>query len=188
VIEIVYHKLDYITQPMGESDIHNLFKIDNSVRLELEGVDGQNANALRDVIDFIQLSTQRHAKISLKAIKDQFLRAPWGFLETDIEWIIAKLFTDGLISFTMNGKTVSRLSDSTDRIIDYITKNRYAEKLLIDQQEIIPDRDKRLLKNVAQELFNKNILTNDSEQMVMEFRQEVTSKTNELRNKLTHYQ
>ena len=188
VIEIVYHKLDYITHPMGESDIHNLFKVDNSARLELEGVEGQNANAIRDVIDFIRLSTQSHAKVSLKAIKDQFLRAPWGFLETDIEWIIAKLFTDGLIGFTMNGKTVSRLSDSTDRIIDYITKNRHADKLLIDQQEIIPDRDKRILKTVSQELFSKNILTNDSEQMIMEFRQAVMNKKDELRNKLTHYQ
>lgn len=187
IIEIIYHKLDYIAYPMDESDIHNLFKEDYTTRLALEEVEGQNPNAIREVIDFIRLSTQSHAKISLKAIKDRFSQAPFGFLEKDIEWIVAKLFTEGLVGFTMNGKTVSRLSDSTDRIIDYITRNRHADKLLIDEKDIPSPRKLRTLKDVSIDLFNKNIMTDDYEQIVYEFTQSAKTLQNELTNKKNLY-
>ncbi|MDN6161756.1 MAG: BREX system P-loop protein BrxC, partial [Atopostipes sp.] len=180
VVEMVYHKLDYITDPMENSDIYKLFKVDDSNQLDLGEVDSQNPNAIRDVLDYIQLMTQSHATVSLKEIKNRFNKAPYGFLDSDIEWIIAKAFTDGSISLSMHGKEVSFITDTNDKIIDYITKNKFSDKLLIEEKEKISDREKKALKEINQELFQKSTRSNDSDRMIMDFKQEAQKMKEEL--------
>ena len=131
--------------------------------------------------------TQSHATISLKEIKNRFNKAPYGFLDSDIEWIIAKVFTDGNIKLSMHGKEVSFVTDSNDKIIDYITKNKFADKLLIEEKEKISDHEKRSLKLISQEVFQKNMRSNDSDRMIVEFKQEAQKIKEELNIKLSLY-
>src|SRR5699024_4184819 len=103
-IEIVYDKLHYIDTPMDQAEIRKLFKNRNDKNIQLDINEASNTNAIREVLEYIKLRTKNHSKISLKEIKEKFLKAPYGFLDLDIEWIIAKLFVDGNISFTLNGE------------------------------------------------------------------------------------
>lgn len=169
LVEVVYHKLDYIDTPVELLDIRNLFKNKDNRNIRLGEPETPNANAIREVLDYIKLRTKTYDKISLKEIKDKFTRAPYGFVDVDVEWIIAKLFVDGNISFTLNGETVSLLNEDEDQIINYITKKQYAEKLLIEEKEVVDERYIRSLKNIASTLFNKEITIEDTDMMVKEF-------------------
>ena len=146
-----------------------------------------NENAIREVMDYIRIRTRNHTKISLKEIKNRFTKAPYGYLEPDIEWIIAKSFKDGLIGLTLNGNTVSLLNETTENIIDYITKRAYVEKLLLEEKEIIPENMRRSLKNVAKEVFKSTIATDDTDSMVIHFNRSASRMVDDLRNRLMEY-
>ncbi|HLR34614.1 MAG TPA: hypothetical protein VK071_04705, partial [Tissierellales bacterium] len=128
----------------------------------------------------IKLRTKNHSKISLKEIKEKFLKAPYGFLDLDIEWIIAKLFVDGNISFTLNGETVSLVNEPEEEIINYITKRQYVEKLLIEEKEIVDERYIRSLKNISSVVFGRQILVEDTDMMVKKFNEYAENLIGEL--------
>ncbi|NMA84127.1 MAG: BREX system P-loop protein BrxC [Epulopiscium sp.] len=187
LVATVYHKLNYITQPMIESDIRNLFRKNPSSQIMLEEGTSHNENAIREVLDYIRIRTRNHTKISLKEIHNRFTKAPYGFLEVDIQWIVAKCFKDGFIGFTLNGHGVSLLTETPEKIIDYITKRAYVEKLLIEEKEIISENLVRSLKNVAKETFKKTIMTEDTDAMVMHFNKSVKDMKDELIYTLDKY-
>lgn len=180
IVDTVYHKLNYITHPKEEVDIHNLFRRTNLGQIKLDDDTIDNENAIREIIDFIKLRTKNHTRISLKEIKNRFLKAPYGFLDVDIEWIIAKSFKDGQIGLSLNGSTVSLLNDTSERIIDYITKRTYVEKLLIEEKEIVPDNLKRSLKNIAKEVFKTTIISEDTDTIAMQFNKGASELIREL--------
>lgn len=180
LIETVYHKLDYIDTPMDESDIRNLFKNRNKKDVQLDVLDTPNENAIREILNYIKIRTKKHSKISLKEVKDKFSKAPYGFLDVDIEWIIAKLFLDGKISFTLHGETISLFNESEKEIIDYITKKQYAEKLLIEEKEIVDERYIKSLKNISSVVFDKEIPFEDTDMMVKEFNEYAKEMIDEL--------
>ena len=187
IVTTVYHKLNYITHTMDEVDIYNLFKQNSSEQINLDGETIPNENAVREVLNLIQIRTKSHTKISLKEIKNKFTKAPFGFLDVDIEWIIAKCFKDGLIGFTLSGSTVSLLNETVEKIIDYITKKAYVEKLLIEEKEIIPENMKKILKNTAKGVFKTTITTEDTDIMVMQFNKAAGHMINELKDRLQEY-
>lgn len=180
LIEIVYHKLDYIDTTIDQLDIKRLFKNKDSRDIQLNVLETPNANAIREVLNYIKLRTKNHSKISLKEVKERFLKAPYGFLDVDIEWIIAKLFLDGKISFTLNGETVSLLNETEEDIINYMTKRQYVEKLLIEEKEVVDARYIRSLKNIYTVLFGGEIQSEDTDMMVKKFNEKVENLVGEL--------
>ena len=46
-------------------------------------------------------------KTSMKTIKDRFMKAPYGFVEDDVQWLVARLFKRGDLAFTVNGESVN---------------------------------------------------------------------------------
>lgn len=126
-MQTVYHKLSYIDTPMGEAEIRKLLHTSNQLSLGLEGGTESNAHALDDVQGFISLNTRNHMKTSMKSVKDRFMKAPYGFVEDDVFWLVARLFKRGDLTFTVNGATVSLNNKTEEEIIDFITKKAFVE-------------------------------------------------------------
>lgn len=185
--EIVYHKLEYIDTPVDEVDIKNLFKNRDNRDVQLDVLENPNENAIREVLNYIKLRTKNHSKISLKEVKERFLKAPYGFLDVDIEWIIAKLFLDGKISFTLHGETVSLYNETEEEIINYITKKQYVEKLLIEEKEAIDERYIKSLKNISSTVFGKGIQFEDTDMMVKKFNEYAKNMIDELNTIKSYY-
>lgn len=59
-------------------------------------------------------------KTSMKSILERFLKAPYGFVEADVQWLVAKLFKDGEIAMFVNNEAVTLLSKSEEEIIRYL--------------------------------------------------------------------
>ena len=165
----VYHKLSYIEVPHGEADIRKLFSKTNQQNVLLGGGEQANAHALSDVLDYIAMNTVKHTKTSMKTLLDRFQKAPYGFVEDDVEWLIAKLFISGDIAFTMNGVPVTLMNKSEEEIIRYIIKREYTDKLLTERRERANENQKKTAREVMKEMFGSSGLSDEDDAIMQAF-------------------
>ena len=176
----VYHKLPYIDAAMGEDDIRKMMRSSNQLSLNLEGGKEANTHALDDVLQFVAMNTHMHMKTSMKTIKDRFMKAPYGFVEDDVEWLVARLFKRGDLSFTVNGASVTLLNKSDEEIVNLITKKSNVEKLLMEQRVRVSDKDKKIVRDVMKELFHSSAVSEDEDSMMKTFQTYTRNLINEL--------
>lgn len=165
----VYHKLSYIDAAMSETDIRKTLR-DNKQQLTLdEAKTEKNQLALNDLKAFIALNTQRHMKTSMKSILERFLKAPYGFIEADVQWLVAKLFKDGEIAMFVNNEAVTLLSKSEEEIIRYLTRKEYTEKLMTEKRIKPNDKQKKSVREVMKELFGVTSANDDDDAIMKSF-------------------
>lgn len=188
LVSSVYHKLTYIDTAMNDNDLRMIFK-SNSQQLTLDGGKTTcNELALRDINDYIALNTSRHMKTSMKSILDRFMKAPYGFIEADIQWLVGKLFKDGEIAFFVNNEAVTLLSKSEDEIIKYLTRKEYNEKLMTEKRVKANEKQKKAVREVMKELFHVTSSSDDDDAMMKSFGGYATSLKTELEKLEIRYQ
>ena len=180
LVSTVYHKLSYIDAVMNEANIRSLFKSSNQQSFTLEGGQEANAHAIHDVLSFIASNSSMHTKTSMKSIMDRFMKAPYGFVEDDVEWLVAKLFKNGDISLTVNGASITLLNKSDDEIIRYLTKKEYLEKLLTERRQQAGIEEKKAVREVMKELFGVSSINDDDDSIMQSFQSYSSSLINEL--------
>lgn len=169
LVQTVYHKLSYIDAPMGEAEIRKMLHQSNQLALSLEGGTESNAYALDDVQGFIAMNTRNHMKTSMKTVKDRFMKAPYGFVEDDVNWLVARLFKRGDLSFTVNGAAVSLNNKTEEEIIGFITKKAFAEKLLMEERIRVSDKEKKAVRDVMKETFGAATAAEDEDTIMKNF-------------------
>lgn len=188
LIDAVYHKLSYIDTVVSESHIRSVLKGTNNGQVTIEGTNSvPNKLALNDMLDFISGNSMRHAKTSMKSIMERFSKAPYGFVEDDVEWLVAKLFKDGDISLFVNNEVVSLLNKSEDEVYRYLNRKEYLEKLLADKREKANDKQKKAVREVMKELFNLTPMSDDDDSILKSFQQYATNLKNDLEKLEIHY-
>ena len=168
LVKTVYHKLNYIDAAMGEDEIRKLLKTSNQLTLNLEGGTEPNIHALDDVLQYVAGNSRMHVKTSMKSIKDRFMKAPYGFVEDDVQWLVAKLFKRGELSFFVNGASVTMMNKDVEEIINYITKKAFVEKLMMEERVRVQDKDKKVVRDVLKDLFHTSS-PSDDEDAVMNY-------------------
>ena len=187
LVSTVYHKLSYIDTAMSESDIRTLFK-NNGQQLTLAGTNtAKNELALHDVNDYIALNTQRHMKTSMKSILERFLKAPYGFVEADVQWLVAKLFKDGEIAMFVNNDAVTLLSKTPEEIIRYLTRKEFNEKLMTEKRVKANEKQKKSVRTVMKELFNVTSASDDDDAIMRSFLGYASNLKNDLEKLDIHY-
>jgi len=180
LVSTIYHKLSYIDVAMNEANIRALFKTSNQQSFGLEGGKEANAHAIHDVLSFIATNSSMHTKTSMKSLMDRFMKAPYGFVEDDVEWLVAKLFKNGDIALTVNGAAVTLLNKSEEEIIRYITKKEYVEKLLTERRQQAGIEEKKAVREVMKELFGVSSINDDDDSMMQSFQSYSSSLETEL--------
>lgn len=188
LINTVFHKLSYIDTAMNEAHIRAVLKGTNNAQLSLDGqTQIPNRLALNDVLDFISINTSRHAKTSLKTIMERFLKAPYGFIEDDVEWLVAKLFKDADLAFFVNNEVVTLLNKSEDEVYRYLSRKEFLEKLLTEKREKANDKQKKAVRDVMKELFNITPMSDEDDAILKSFMQYTDRLKNDLEKLEIHY-
>lgn len=169
LVQTVYHKLSYIDTPMDEASIRKLMCRANGQLTIGSGEATANVHALEDVLSYIAGNSRVHMKTSMKTVKDRFMKAPYGFVDDDIHWLIACLFKRGDLDFTVNGSAVTRTSASEEEVINYITKKAFVEKLLMEEHTRVPEKEKKAVREVMKELFHVSSITEDEDAQMQDF-------------------
>jgi len=188
LVNMVFHKLSYIDTAMTETHIREVLKGTSTSQLSLEGISQTpNKLALNDVLDFISGNTLRHAKTSMKSIMERFTKAPYGFVEADVQWLVAKLFKEGDITFFVNNEVVTLLTKSVDEIYRYLSRKEYLERLLTEKRERASDKQKKAVKEVMKELFNSTPVNEEDDSLLKSFGQYASKLRNDLEKIEIHY-
>lgn len=188
LVNTVFHKLSYIDVAMSESHIRAVLKGTNNSQISiLEANQTPNKLALNDVLDFISINSQRHTKTSMKSIMERFTKAPYGFTENDVQWLVAKLFKDGDIGFFVNNDVVTLLTKSEDEIYRYLSRKEYLEKLLTEKREKANDKQKKIVREVMKELFNITPVSDEDDAILKSFQQFASNLKNDLEKLEIHY-
>ena len=188
LVSTVYHKLSYINAAMGEANIRQLLKNNNQIQFKLDDEKNCNSLALNDVLSFINSNAARHSKTSMKSIIERFTKAPYGFIEDDVQWLVAKLFKDHKIELSINNEAITPLTKSEDEIIRFLTRREFAEKLLSDIKEVIDVRHKKVVLEIMKELFNVTPISDDDDAIAKSFQQYCTNLKNDLEKLEIRYQ
>lgn len=188
LVQTVYHKLSYIEVAMDEMAVRKMFKTSNQISLNLDKGTEPNAYALDDVLNYIKGNTDIHIKTSMKTIKDRFMSAPYGFVEDDIYWLIARLFRRGDLTFTVNGTIVTLMNKSGDEIVNFIIKKQYADKLLMEVRTRVAEKDKKAVQKVMKELFRTSLVSEDEDTGMQNFQNYSQKRINEMESLKINYQ
>jgi hypothetical protein len=142
---------------------------------------------LNDVLDFISMNSVKHAKTSMKSIMERFTKPPYGFIEDDVQWLVAKLFKDGDIAFFVNNDVVTLLTKSEDEVYRYLSRKEYLEKLLTEKREKANDKQKKAVRDVMKELFNITPSSDEDDAILKSFQQYASHLKNDLEKLEIHY-
>lgn len=177
LIGSVYSKLaDMETEP-GTSDIQEMLKKNKTqMVLDLPGIREPNRDALTSIIGAIQYADRIGAKYSLKQALDEFMNAPYGYTEEDVEYLLATLYKKGKITLKMNSVIYSPASSTPDEIFKYLTRREYREKILLELKEIPRNEWVHSVKDVIHEFFGHTVMTDDSDSLMRDFRSYCTAK------------
>lgn len=187
LVKKIYHKLHYMETDPSASDIASVI---NSSKQNQFGNSSNVKNnlAIKDMQQFIDYETRGHNKVSVKTVLNRFRQAPYGFVDLDIEWLVATLFKLGDISLTINSQQVSIKKNNTQDIVRYLTRKEFQEKLLIDRKDV-PDINKiKDVKEVLKELYAIPNTPDDEETLMELFKEKSSEKLIEINRLLTQYE
>ena len=188
LVQTVYNKLSYIDAAMGEAEIRKMFHSTNQLTLGLETISDANAHALDDVLAFIAQNSHMHMKTSMKTVKDRFMKAPYGFVEDDVHWLVARLFKRGDLAFTVNGASVNQNNKTEEELISFITKKAFVEKLLMEERIRVPEKDKKTVRDVMKEVFGTAGVAEDEDSIMKNFQRYAQNTINEILRLEPQYQ
>ena len=173
----VYSKLkDMETEP-GTSDIQNILRKNKTqMTLDLPGIREPNSDALNELIDAVRYAGRTGTRVSLKAALDKFMAAPYGYIEEDVEYLIATLYKKGKISLKMNSVIYSPASTSPDDAFKYITRREYREKILLELKEVPQNAWVQSVKEIIHDFFGRTVMTDDTDSLMRDFRSYCTTK------------
>jgi len=186
LVDTAYHKLYYIDTAFSVDDIRKMFMNTNQLSLEL-GTGGEaNERAQADVLGFIAGNSAMHIKTSMKTLKDKFTKAPYGFVEEDVEWLVARLFKKGDITLAVNGSPITTHSKSEDEIVRLLTKKEFVEKVLAEHRMKRSAAEIRNARELIKEIFRTTTVSDDEDGLMRMFQKYADNLAHDLDSMLKY--
>lgn len=185
LIEQVYFKLGYMENAPEDKDI--LSAIENNSLDGFINSETQSNKALNDLFNTVKDLTKSYEVLTLNSILTRYNNPPYGYTEKDTQWLLATLFSQNNITFTLFSEPVTKLTNTPSEIFTYLTKKDYKEKLLIGKGIIIGEKERKATKAVYKELFNTSIHTDNDEKIMMDFKSKVEYKLANINDCLTEF-
>ncbi|HZK07238.1 MAG TPA: BREX system P-loop protein BrxC [Bacteroidales bacterium] len=129
------------------------------------------SEAENEILNFVIRRKKQSDRTSLTDLKDHFTKKPYGWYQTAIWCVCARVFKRGKLEFRQD----SNLLTDADVLAAFNNNRTYSNTLLEPQMEF----DQRLikkLKEVYQDAFDKSCGANEPKEVVAQFRQKVTEE------------
>lgn len=170
LVSAIYHKLTYIDTAMSENDVLDVLTSKSAQQIIVGTQAEPNKFALNDVLEYVGRNTVNHTKTSMKTLADRFTKAPYGFREEDMQWLIAKLFKNGDIFLYVNSENITLNNKEPKEIVRYITRKEYLDKLMTEKRDKVSDRDKKVTKDIIKDVFGIAYSNDDEDTIMNDFR------------------
>lgn len=158
--KLVYHKNDLVDSAITEADINNYLKESGSALIP----HNENQNVVDEVKRYIQLQESKNLTITMKTLRDNFInKEPYGFVNEDLEWAIARLFREGSLSLFKNAISLST-TDNVSEISKAIFERKAPEKIRVELRQKANDSQKKMVMDLADVLFeSRNVVDENND-------------------------
>ena len=181
----VYHKLKYMDFSPDKDDI--MVTIKEVSQETLASGESQASNALNDVDNYIKTQSDNYVKPSLKAIISRFTSAPYGFVDDDVVWLLAKLFSQKRISLILNSEIISLKTNKPEDIFKYLTGKNFREKVLVEKKKETSQKKVKSAKLILKDVFNTFESSTNDEIIFDAFVSQAEEKLVIIKDLLTYY-
>lgn len=185
LVSKVYHKLNYMDFSPDKDDI--MVAIKEFSQETLASGDSRANNALNDVDDYIKTQSDDYIKPPLKTIITRFTSAPYGFVDNDVVWLVAKLFSQKRVSLIMNSEIISLKTHKPEDIFKYLTGKNFREKVLLEKKKETSQKKLKSAKLVLKDVFNTIENSTNDEIIFDVFVSQVDKKLVIIKDCLTYY-
>lgn len=136
LVESVYTKLSYIRKNY-DSDADILQILSSDKQLMLEGTEQPNAEAVREVQQYLEIQKQRQLPTSMGDIQKRYQAIPYGWREIDIAAIVAQLIAEQKLQLKYLGAVIQ---PSDKKMPDYLRKRTEIDKSIISFRVVPPTK------------------------------------------------
>jgi len=157
----VYKNVDWVTKHYDIDEVSRILKLNNIEEQTLINIE-DNKNAIDDIKNYILLQSERSIKTTMKSIVDKYTNIPYGWNEIDIAWILAHIFISWDIQFKYNEEILHKWNSY---IVDYLTKTREFEKLVISAKKQTDKKTILNVKAIIQENFDETDLSDNEDEL-----------------------
>ena len=184
LINNIYTKFTYIKKNYTTQDIRELWNGNKQMTISKE-VEFLNQKAYEAMQEYIEEKNAFSQNITIRTLLQDFTIAPYGFLDDDILYLLARLLKNEVVSLYYSGEIQNITSDET---LNKILKRDYYDRTLIKMRKKIDVKYINDLKSVARNSFNEISLSDDEDGMVRDFKERCIGHTIEkLRDVLGNY-
>ena len=184
LINNIYTKFAYIKKNYTTQDIRELWNGNKQMTLSKE-VEFLNQKAYEAMQDYIEEKNAFSQNITIRTLLQDFTIAPYGFLDDDILYLLARLLKNEVVALYYSGEIQNITSDET---LNKILKRDYYDRTLIKMRKKIDVKYINDLKSVARNSFNEISLSDDEDGMIRDFKERCISHTiDKLRDILGNY-
>lgn len=170
LVDIVYSKLGYIKKNISSTrEIGDILSVDSNKQITMDVTsEDVNKNAIDEINRFVERNSLGSSSTTVKSIMNNFIKAPFGWEELDIQAIIAKLFKDQKIKLELSGEN---LNAANRDVLNYITKRDYVEKTKVKSRVGVPDNHIKSAKEISNIVFMRTITKFDEDGVMADFRE-----------------
>lgn len=150
LVENSYSKLSYIQHSPSDqmAEIRRVLADPTGEELDLLG-GSQNAKALKDVLEYVDLLSGRSQTVNLGAlINERFARHPYGWKEHDTLLLVCRLFKGGQIELHANGGKL-QAADVFGQIDGSTKWNRVS----LSRRKTVDRADIQVVRTLARDLY-----------------------------------
>ena len=184
LINNIYTKFTYIKKNYTTQDIRDLWNENKQMTISKE-VEFLNQKAYEAMQEYIEEKNAFSQNITIRTLLQDFTIAPYGFLDDDILYLLARLLKNEVVSLYYSGEIQNITSDET---LNKILNRDYYDRTLIKMRKKIDVKYINDLKSVARNSFNEISLSDDEDGMVRDFKERCIGHTIEkLRDVLGNY-
>lgn len=184
LINNIYTKFAYIKKNYTTQDIRELWNGNKQMVISKE-VEFLNQKAYEAMQEYIEEKNAFSQNITIRTLLQDFTIAPYGFLDDDILYLLARLLKNEVVALYYSGEIQNITSDET---LNKILKRDYYDRTLIKMRKKIDVKYINDLKSVARNSFNEISLSDDEDGMIRDFKERCIGHTIEkLRDILGNY-
>ena len=170
LIKTIYTNLKMLTVDFTEAHLQKIVQSQDDVLFKdtLHEIEVE-------VLNRIQRNKASHERTTIKSLIDNFSARPYGWYQTAVLCIIAKLYKRNKISLKQDGNTLDDRS-----VLDALQKNNQYANTIIELEEEIQNTQIQKLKNFYQEYFNEPNLGNDPKEISRLFKNRLEKEVKDL--------
>lgn len=148
----IYTQISYMDFNPEKKDIKKLLDDETT---QTEFVDKKYNIVLNDIEEYLDIHKNLHKTVTLNDIIKNYSKAPYGYNDLEIQWLIIKLYTQKRISITKGTEDYNDYNN--DQKLDIITQKKYYDNLIIEKKKQTTDKEYNILKTILNEIRETSV-------------------------------